>query len=81
MTNDAERYKARHTPSTQAQRDEWYKEGYKRGCKAGYDYASKYPGMPGFFGIEADEIHRTGYLKGYDGYQLFRFGKIPCLEF
>ena len=68
-------------PSTQAQRDAWYEEGYRRGCRDAYNYATKHPSMPGFFSIEADEIHQMGYLKGYEDYQLFRFGHIPKLEF
>ena len=68
-------------PSTQAQRDAWYEAGYRRGCQDAYNYAEKHPGMPILFTIEADKLHRDGHLKGYNDYQLFRFGHIPKLEF
>ena len=67
--------------STQEQRDSWYEAGYRRGCRDAYNYASKYPSMSIFYSIEADEIHKQGYLKGYSDYELFRFGHISKLEF
>ena len=67
--------------STQAQRDEWYEMGYRLGCRDAYNYTSKFSSMIGFVSIEADEIHRMGYLKGYEDYQFFRFGHILKLEF
>ena len=68
-------------PSTQSQRDIWYEEGYRRGCQDAYNYVSKHSSMQGFFSIEADEIYKQGYLKGYSDYELFRFGHILNLEF
>ena len=67
--------------STQEQRDLWYEAGYRCGCRDVYNYASKHPSMSIFYSIEADEIYKQGYLKGYSDYELFRFGHISKLEF